>query len=121
MEGTLTEERKQVGARLPKSFVAQFSKLAIDRDLSLNDIIEAVLIDWYNKQPESELYGKAESNATTTATPDAIPKNGAQAPAPQGKPAKSAATVTPQKPAAKEGASTGPQQPPAKGAKKKRG
>ena len=64
----MTEERKQVGARLPKSFVANISKLAIDRDISLNDIIERVLVDWYNEQPESSTYGKATTTAKSAPT-----------------------------------------------------
>jgi hypothetical protein len=56
-ETQMAEERKQVGARLSKDLVAKLGHVAIDRDVTLNDLIENALADWYSRQPESESYG----------------------------------------------------------------
>jgi hypothetical protein len=52
-------ERRQTALRLPEKFIQQLSHTAIDRKQSLNEMLEAVLVDWYNAQPESQTYGKA--------------------------------------------------------------
>jgi hypothetical protein len=62
-----TDDRKQVGARLSKDLVAKLGHIAIDRDVTLNDLIEGALASWYNKQPERTAYGDvpAELEAKT--------------------------------------------------------
>jgi hypothetical protein len=52
------DDRKQVGARLSKDLVAKLGHVAIDRDVTLNDLIEGALASWYNRQPERESYGE---------------------------------------------------------------
>lgn len=57
LQPTMADERKQIGARLSKDLVAKLNHVAIDRDVTLNDLIEHALVDWYKRQPEHETYG----------------------------------------------------------------
>lgn len=66
----MAEERKQMGSRLPKALVVKLGKIALDRDVPLNDIIEGALVDWYNAQPEQPTYGpEKKSDGAAKATP----------------------------------------------------
>lgn len=53
----VTDTRKQVGVRLPKELVLKLSHIALDREVTLNELVKAALIDWYERQPEKARYG----------------------------------------------------------------
>jgi hypothetical protein len=70
----VSDERKQLGSRLPKALVVKLGKVALDRDVSLNDIVEGALVDWFNMQEEQAVYGlETKSEGAAKATPLATP------------------------------------------------
>jgi hypothetical protein len=62
--------REQVGARLSKDLVAKLGHIAIDRDQTLNDLLEEALVDWYERQPERQTYGPIARKGSTSAKKD---------------------------------------------------
>jgi hypothetical protein len=52
-----SDEKKQLGTRLAKDLSAKLGHLAIDREISLSDLVEGALATWYTHQPEMKIYG----------------------------------------------------------------
>ena len=50
-------ERKQSGVRIRTDITRQLGHIALARDMSLAAVMEAAMVDWYNRQPEAKTYG----------------------------------------------------------------
>ena len=51
------DDRQQTAIRLPPELRLKLGYLGLQRRLSLNDMIIAGMVDWYNRQPEAKGIG----------------------------------------------------------------
>lgn len=56
-----TKDRRQTGVRFPPEMRVKLGYVALERGLSLNDLIIKGMSEWYNGQPEAKKHGPLPS------------------------------------------------------------